>query len=164
MLSRIIRNVSGKKSVVSKVLASAKCEHDFLTDIDNDHYVIFLRDQHNALDMIKGDIRVNQRHINQLSTSVLTQAVSGLIWLVTSYSLNILQMTKGKVASIGGDTPNTDTHRSIHKMSFEDLMLISKDAMRMGLYATGIQFFLASVLLHKKNQCEFTPGNKNYRS
>ena len=66
--------------------------------------------------------------------------------------------------STGGDTPIIDTHQSVHKMVFEDLMRISEDAMRMGLYATGIQFFLASVLLHKKNQCEFTTGNNNCRS
>ena len=51
----------------------------------------------------------------------MTEAASGIIWLQTTYSLNILKMTEGRIMSTGGDTPIIDTHQSVHKMVFEDL-------------------------------------------
>ena len=72
-------------------------------------------------------------------------------------------MTEGRIVSTGGDTPTLDTHQSIHKMVFEDLMRISEDAIRMGLYATGFQFFVASILSHKEKKCEFKTSNNNCR-
>ena len=73
-------------------------------------------------------------------------------------------MTEGRIMSTGGDTPIIDTHQSVHKMVFDDLMRISEDAMRMGLYATGIQFFVASILSHKEKKCEFKTSNNDCRS
>ena len=120
-----------------------------------------MRHVKNILNTIKSDISQKESHINQLPSDVMTQAASGIIWLQTTYSLNILKMTEGRIMSTGGDTPIIDTHQSVHKMVFEDLMRISEDAMRMGLYATGIQFFVASILSHKENKCEFKTSH-NY--
>ena len=122
-----------------------------------------MRDVKNILNTIKSDISQKESHINQLPSDVMTQAASGIIWLQTTYSLNILKMTEGRIMSTGGDTPIIDTHQSVHKMVFEDLMRISEDAMRMGLYATGIQFFVASILSHKEKKCEFKTGNNDCR-
>ena len=117
----------------------------------------------NLLNTIKSDISQKESHINQLPTDVMTQAASGIIWLQTTYSLNILKMTDGRVVSTGGDTPTINSHQSVHKMVFEDLMRISEDAMRMGLYATGIQFLVASILSHKDKICEFKTRNNDCR-
>ena len=99
-----------------------------------------VQDVKNILNTIKSDISQKESHINQLPSDVMTQAASGIIWLQTTYSLNILKMTEGKIVSTGGNTPTINSHQSVHKIVFEDLIRISEDAMRMGLYATGIQF------------------------
>ena len=122
-----------------------------------------LLDLQNDLNKIKRRVVIKEGHINQLPTDVMTQAAAGVIWLQATYSLNILQMTEGRIVSTGGDTPNMTTHRSEQKLLFEDLMQIAENAMRMGLCATGIQFFLASVFSHKENKCEFKTSNNECR-
>lgn len=72
-------------------------------------------------------------------------------------------MTDGIVMSTGGDTPNIKILQGVNKMLFDYLMQIFEDAMQMVLCATGIQFFVASILSLKENKCESATSNYDCR-
>ena len=152
-----------KKSFVSIVNTPEKLNYGFRSRNIINGSEKSVQDVKNILNTIKSDISQKESHINQLPSDVMTQAASGIIWLQTTYSLNILKMTEGKIVSTGGDTPTINSHQSVHKIVFEDLIRISEDAMRMGLYATGIQFLVASIFSHKDKKCEFKTSSNDCR-
>ena len=162
-MASIIRERSENKSIVSTANTPNKFNYKFRSRNIVNESQKSVRDVKNLLNTIKSDISQKESHINQLPTDVMTQAASGIIWLQTTYSLNILKMTEGRIVSTGGDTPTINLHQSVHKMVFEDLLRISEDAMQMGLYATGIQFLVASILSHKEKKCEFKTSNNDCR-
>ena len=163
ILESIITLLSKKKSIVGIIKSPEKINYQIHSGIDINESNNSMRELENILSDIRRDIGEKESHINDLPCDVMTQAASGIIWLQTTYSLNILQMTRGRILSTGGDTPHIDTHNGVHKMLFDDLMRISEEAMHMGLYATGIQFFVASILSHKENKCEFKISNNHCR-
>ena len=91
------------------------------------------------------------------------EAASGIMWLQNTYNLNIPQMVEGILTSNPEHNQNLDKPRSIHFMSFEDLMHISQVGMEMEDYATATQFFLAAVISYNANKCLFKTRDNSCR-
>ena len=105
---------------------------------------------------IKKEISRNSYETSNLKGDVMTAAASGIIWLQSTYDLNIPKMTEGKLI-----TNDIENYRSVDKpyfsesLYFEDLFKISHTAMKIGLFAVAIKFYLASLISHQENKCLF---------
>ena len=112
----------------------------------------------------QSSIIATEKQIANFSDAALMQSASAIIWLQSTYDLNILQMMKGKLIS------NHDNNKSVKKATseeflyFEDLFLISRAALEIELYALAIKFLVASVISHQKNKCTFITSDNKCRA
>ena len=83
------------------------------------------------------------------------QSASAIIWLQSTYDLNILQMSDGKLVSNRNKNQGVKKSYDTESLYFDDLFLISRAALEIELYAIAIKFLAAAVIVHKKNKCTF---------
>jgi hypothetical protein len=108
------------------------------------------------INILKKHINNNNHEIHNLTNDAMMAAASGIIWLQSTYDLNIMKMTEGKLMS-----KHAKKYQSVDKpiisesLYFEDLLQISRAAMEIGLYAVAIKFFIASLISHQENKCTF---------
>ena len=108
------------------------------------------------INIIKKYINSNNHEIRNLTNDAMMAAASGMIWLQSTYDLNIMKMTEGKLVS-----KHSKNYQSVDKpifsesLYFEDLLQISRAAMEIGLYAIAIKFYIASLISHQQNKCTF---------
>ena len=93
--------------------------------------------------------------MNHFPNATMLHACSGIIWIQNTYNLDVLQMAKGNLISATGNYQYTNKPNNTNSMHYEDLMYISHVAMQMDLYATAINFFAASIRMHKDRKCLF---------
>ena len=109
----------------------------------------------------QSNIIATERQIANFSDASLMQSASAIIWLQSTYNLNILQMMEGKLISNHDNNKSVKKATSEESLYFEDLFLISRAALEIELYSLAIKFLVASVISHQKKKCTFiTSDNK----
>ena len=98
--------------------------------------------------------------MNDLPNDTMLHASSGIIWIQNTYNLDVLQIRKTKLISATGNYQYTNKPNTTTSVHYEDLMYISHVAMKMDLYATAINFFAASIRMHKDSKCLFRINTK----
>ena len=108
------------------------------------------------INIAKKHIHNNNHEIRNLTNDAMMAAASGIIWIQSTYDLNIMKMTEGKLMSKHANNfQKVDKPIFSESLYFEDLLQISRAAMAIGLYAIAIKFFVASVISHQENKCMF---------
>jgi len=107
----------------------------------------------------------NSYEISSLTGDAMTAAESAIIWVQSTYDLNIPKMAKGELISNHMESPRSvDKSHLSESLFFEDLFQISHTAVRIGLFAVAIKFYLASLISHQENNCLLTTTDKICRS
>ena len=112
-----------------------------------------LQSEFDYLRIVQKNIISKEKQIANFSDATLIQSASAIIWLQSTYDLNILQMTDGKLISNRDQNQVVKKYYDSESLYFEDLFLVSRAALEIELYAIAIKFLAASVIVHKKNKC-----------
>ena len=100
-----------------------------------------------------------------LPKNTMHDASSGMIWLVNTYNLDMVQIAQGNLFSISTNYQYTNRLTKNDKLHFDDLIYLSNVAIHTNLYATAIRFLGASIRVQKDNRCDFRTSKnscKNY--
>ena len=105
------------------------------------------------LHKLKNHIVNAENQVGNFTDATLMQAASAIIWLQSTYDLNILQMTEGKLISNNDEAKGVSKPITSESFYFEDLFLISRAALEIELYAIALKFLVSSVISHQQNKC-----------
>ena len=112
----------------------------------------------------RNNIIATEKQIANFSDAALMQSASAIIWLQSTYNLNILQMMEGKLISNHDNNKSVKKATSEESLYFEDFFLISRAALEIELYSLAIKFLVASVISHQKNKCTFISSDNKCRA
>merc|ERR1712012_681412 len=163
-LDNILKNVLRKLDSLSNVSSDQSRKAKIALSYDLIHSDRDLAYGFHIIKTAQSNIIATEKQIANFSDAALMQSASAIIWLQSTYDLNILQMMEGKLIS------NHDKNNSVKKpiseesLYFEDLFLISRAALEIELYALALKFLAASTISHQNDKCTFITSDNKCRT